>query len=81
MCAGIANIIIKYGPIIKKKKKKKKKPPALPYLKISCYSNTTIFFFGLIAEYALSILSSNEWAKFWPEPMKFLVNMLKHSPD
>ena len=24
MCAGIANIIIKYGPIIKKKKKKKK---------------------------------------------------------
>ena len=28
----------------KKKKKKKKKPPALPYLKISCYSNTTIFF-------------------------------------
>ena len=33
----------------KKKKKKKKKPPALPYLKISCYSNTTIFFFGLMS--------------------------------
>ena len=56
MCAGIANIIIKYGPIIKKKKKKKKKkPPALPYLKISCYSNTTIFFFGLMRDYVCFI--------------------------
>ena len=41
--------MIKYG------KKKKKKPPALPYLKISCYSNTTIFFF----------LALHRWNKFW----------------
>ena len=48
MCAGIANIIIKYGPIIKKKKKKKKKKATRPTLfenfMLLQYNN---FFFGL----------------------------------
>ena len=32
----------------------------------------------VIAEYAIHLSSSNGWAEFWPEPMKFLVNMLNH---
>ena len=44
MCAGIANIIIKYGPIIKKKKKKKKatRPTLFENFMLLQYNN---FFF------------------------------------
>ena len=30
----------------------------------------------IIAECTIHLLSSNGWAEFWPEPMKFLVDML-----
>ena len=47
MCAGIANIIIKYGPIIKKKKKKKKatRPTLFENFMLLQYNN--FFFWAL----------------------------------
>ena len=42
MCAGIANIIIKYGPIIKKKKKKATRPTLFENFMLLQYNN---FFF------------------------------------
>ena len=46
MCAGIANIIIKYGPIIKKKKKKKATRPTL-FENSMLLQYNNFFFFGL----------------------------------
>ena len=46
MCAGIANIIIKYGPIIKKKKKKKPTRPTL-FENFMLLQYNNFFFFGL----------------------------------
>ena len=45
-------IQLRYNKI---KKKKKKNPPALPYLKISCYSN--YFFFGALCQVDMEILT------------------------
>ena len=39
MCAGIANIIIKYGPIIKKKKKKATRPTLFENFMLLQYNN------------------------------------------
>ena len=33
----------------------------------------------VIFEHAIHLSSSNGWAEFWPEPMKFLVDMLNHA--
>ena len=33
----------------------------------------------VIAERAIHISSHNGWAEFWPEPIKFLVDMLNHT--
>ena len=33
----------------------------------------------VIAEPAIHLSSSNGWVEFWPEPMKFLVDMLNHA--
>ena len=46
MCAGIANIIIKYGPIIKKKKKKKATRPTL-FENFMLLQYNNFFFFAL----------------------------------
>ena len=43
MCAGIANVIIKYGPIIKKKKKKATRPTLFENFMLLQYNN--FFFF------------------------------------
>ena len=32
-----------------------------------------------IAERAIHLLSSNGWAELWPEPMKFLVDILNYT--
>ena len=45
MCAGIANIIIKYGPIIKKKFKKKKKATRPTLFENFMLLQYNIFFF------------------------------------
>ena len=46
------------------------------YVMFTCikYESTRV-----IAERAINLLSSNEWAEFWPEPKKFLVDMLNHA--
>ena len=33
----------------------------------------------LIAERTIHLLFHNGWAEFWPEPIKFLVDMLNHT--
>ena len=33
----------------------------------------------VIAERAIHLSSSNGWAEFWPEPMKFLADIIKHA--
>ena len=33
----------------------------------------------VIAERAIHLSSSNGWAEFWPEPIKFLVDMLNYA--
>ena len=33
----------------------------------------------VIAERTIHLSSSNGWAEFWPEPMKFLFDMLNHA--
>ena len=46
MCAGIANIIIKYGPIIKKKKKKATRPTLFEnFMLLQC---NNFFFLALL---------------------------------
>ena len=59
MCAGIANIIIKYGPIIKKKKKKATRPTLFENFMLLQYNN--FFFLALQMVFLTStVINSNK---------------------